>query len=340
MDNLGYLYVLANSAMPGLVKVGKTTRTPSERAGELSGVTGMPTPFIVVYEQLFQDCSSAEAFVHTYLAHRGHRISDNREFFSAPVNIVVRALGLAPGAIDGDVPQLDSEPDELIERHEPDDLDSLNLPEPEPPFPWMDIFLEAVAHYNGTGDHLEDHVEAMRLFRQAATLGAIPAYGYIGRMYANAEGVGQDVTMALEFYKEGARKGNVYCDWAMGVLFKRQGHTENAEKCIARFTRNMSNLPPKSLGLLPTDLKLVFDSCVLRLLTKTVFFENEEMKESHDSMLSGFKEGEPNLYKFITENSPGITRSAEAYLKEFKATNDIEWVNKIEKALRLLSTLH
>lgn len=35
-NNRGYIYVLANSAMPDLVKVGKTTRTPAERAAELS----------------------------------------------------------------------------------------------------------------------------------------------------------------------------------------------------------------------------------------------------------------------------------------------------------------
>ncbi|MEN9595630.1 MAG: hypothetical protein RL236_64, partial [Pseudomonadota bacterium] len=66
-NNRGYIYVLANSAMPDLVKVGKTTRTPAERAAELSKVTGVPTPFIVVYEQLVDDCTAAEEFVHTML---------------------------------------------------------------------------------------------------------------------------------------------------------------------------------------------------------------------------------------------------------------------------------
>ena len=58
----GYLYVLANSSIPGLVKIGKTTRLPSERADELSRVTGVATPFIVVYEDYFDDCAAAESF--------------------------------------------------------------------------------------------------------------------------------------------------------------------------------------------------------------------------------------------------------------------------------------
>lgn len=49
MKELGFLYVLANSAMPNMVKVGKTTRSSLERAEELSRATGLPTPFIVIY---------------------------------------------------------------------------------------------------------------------------------------------------------------------------------------------------------------------------------------------------------------------------------------------------
>lgn len=88
----GSVYVLANSSMPGLVKVGKTTRDPQERAAELSSATGLPTPFIVVYDHHFEDCSAAEQFAHAYLEARGYRVSDNREFFSAPTAEIVRAL--------------------------------------------------------------------------------------------------------------------------------------------------------------------------------------------------------------------------------------------------------
>jgi hypothetical protein len=52
---VGYLYVLVNSSMPGLVKVGKTARSPTQRADELSGVTGVATPFIVAFEQQFAE---------------------------------------------------------------------------------------------------------------------------------------------------------------------------------------------------------------------------------------------------------------------------------------------
>ena len=41
----GYVYVLINSSMPNLVKIGKTTKDPNERVKELSSATGVATPF-------------------------------------------------------------------------------------------------------------------------------------------------------------------------------------------------------------------------------------------------------------------------------------------------------
>lgn len=261
MRELGYLYVLANSAMPGLVKVGKTTRSPSERAGELSGATGLPTPFIVVYEQLFEDCGSAESFVHAYLTQNGYRVSDNREFFSAPVNNVVRAITLAPGAIDLNASQSVLErADDLIERGEPDELDSLNISQSEPSYPWLSVLAEAEAHYFGLGDCIQDYAEALRLFRQAAKLGALPAYGYIGRCYENGNGVRQDSIKALEVYKEGARKGSAFCHWAAGILFTRGGSQQNAEKCFRLFLQHRP-ASPDDLHLTERELDRIDMDC-------------------------------------------------------------------------------
>lgn len=225
MQHRGYLYVLANSAMPGLVKVGKTTRTPSERAAELSSVTGLPSPFIVVYEQLFQDCTAAESFVHAHLAQKGFRVSDNREFFSAPVNEVVRAIALAPGPIDSNSTQ--------IVRETEDDV--LEDDETEETYPWSSVFDEAECYYYGHGDYLQDYVEALRLYRQAAQLGSLPAYGQIGEIFSQGEGVPPDQKKALNAYKQGAKKGSLYCYWLMGVIFVDNGNKENAEKCFSNF---------------------------------------------------------------------------------------------------------
>ena len=74
----GYVYLLINRSMPGLVKVGRTTRPPAERLGELSSATGVPTPFELVFDIFVPDCRSAEQLLHEVLDERGYRTSDKR----------------------------------------------------------------------------------------------------------------------------------------------------------------------------------------------------------------------------------------------------------------------
>lgn len=88
----GFLYVLVNQAMPGLIKVGKTTRSPSERVAELSSATGVPSPFVLLYQQPVEDCHSAERWVHEQLDVRGCRHARNREFFDAPLHEIVALI--------------------------------------------------------------------------------------------------------------------------------------------------------------------------------------------------------------------------------------------------------
>lgn len=66
-SNAGYIYVLTNPSMPGLVKVGRTGRNPDQRSAELSAPTGVPTPFVI--EQVFKvkDQYSAERAAHRVL---------------------------------------------------------------------------------------------------------------------------------------------------------------------------------------------------------------------------------------------------------------------------------
>ena len=49
-DAGGWVYALINRSYDGLVKIGKTTRHPSERAEELSSASGVPTPFTVAFK--------------------------------------------------------------------------------------------------------------------------------------------------------------------------------------------------------------------------------------------------------------------------------------------------
>jgi len=75
-----FVYVLSNPSMPGLVKVGFSTKVPHERAEELA-TTGVPLPFEVEYYCLVDEPAALEASVHQ--AMREMRQACDREFFRA-----------------------------------------------------------------------------------------------------------------------------------------------------------------------------------------------------------------------------------------------------------------
>lgn len=87
----GYVYVLANPSMPGIVKIGMTTRSPRQRAKELSASTGVPSPFVITFSRRVWNPRRVEALTHQALAIK--RLNRRREFFktttdSAKKNIV------------------------------------------------------------------------------------------------------------------------------------------------------------------------------------------------------------------------------------------------------------
>jgi len=74
-----YVYVLANISMPGMVKIGMTIRDVDTRAKEISGATGVPTPWLPVYSFRCFNSYILEQEIHVYLD--AVRISQNREMF-------------------------------------------------------------------------------------------------------------------------------------------------------------------------------------------------------------------------------------------------------------------
>lgn len=86
----GYLYVLINESYKGLVKIGITSLSPSERARSLSSNTAVPTPFKVAYELFVENCEELEKKIHTELEE--YRINPRREFFNYPLNKAIELV--------------------------------------------------------------------------------------------------------------------------------------------------------------------------------------------------------------------------------------------------------
>lgn len=75
----GWVYILSTREFPDLLKIGMTTRTVEQRAGEINGATGVAIPFGVRRCWRVSDPQKAERLVHTTLAE--HRLRNDREFF-------------------------------------------------------------------------------------------------------------------------------------------------------------------------------------------------------------------------------------------------------------------
>ena len=87
---MGYVYILDNDSMPGLLKIGKTVRNSRERAKELSHSTSVPTPFRVVFELSSDKYEILEREAHSRLAR--YRVGNNREFFKCTLGIAIKVL--------------------------------------------------------------------------------------------------------------------------------------------------------------------------------------------------------------------------------------------------------
>ena len=85
----GFVYVFLNPSFPDQVKIGRTEDASDVRARKL-WTTGVPTPFIVVYDELVSDCEEVENRLH--MRFDGYRVNAAREFFHVPVREAIRAL--------------------------------------------------------------------------------------------------------------------------------------------------------------------------------------------------------------------------------------------------------
>ena len=227
----GWIYVLVNSSTPGLVKVGRTTRPPADRAAELSAATGVPTPFVVAFDQAFADCCEAERLVHAELDRRHLRVAPNREFFRGPPSDIVRIIiDLATGDVVGAA----TDPSPSAER----------------------LCQAGDNALYGLGESLQDTGEALRCYRLAALRGSLSAYDRMGRIYVRLHENARSRAArrrALTVLKEGVRRGNYYCYCEMAMLFAIERHLANFAKSWDLFFARRSDAYLEALETDPTS---------------------------------------------------------------------------------------
>ena len=234
----GYVYILINPSLKGLLKVGQTKKDPEERAKEISQGTGVPTPYIVAYKEDFNDCELAEKMIHIMLEEEGYRINKNREFFEAEITDIIRKIMIVKEHLlsDENINNYDNVDD--IEFTENEDLfsdfEDVEIEEPIKTNPWDDVEYIADASYYGYDDELEDYDKAYEYYIKAYKLGSPTACEQLGKMNEKGEGIRENKSTALNFYKEAITRGNLSC-WAnIGSLYLAT-NISNAKKAYKKY---------------------------------------------------------------------------------------------------------
>jgi hypothetical protein len=207
----GWVYVLVNPSIPGLAKIGQTSGLPAHRAAELSRHTGVATPFVLVWEQEFADCVKAERDIHAILDRRGMRHMPNREFFR------------------GAIPELIS----LVQQYAQDTGDCIARSLGQTA---QELLVQADRTLHGDGDTLQDLDEAIHLYHLATKRGSIVAYERLGAIIAQVHAVHRGGrARAMNFLREGIRRGNYYCHCEVAAIAAAEGHIANFMKAWDHF---------------------------------------------------------------------------------------------------------
>ena len=97
----GYIYILQNTLMPGILKIGFTERTVVERLNEINKATGVITPWQVCDFWFTQGPYLIEQEIHRKLS--DYRVADNREGFAIDFTIARNAILEILGIYDNDL---------------------------------------------------------------------------------------------------------------------------------------------------------------------------------------------------------------------------------------------
>ena len=89
-SGIGYVYILENPVMSGVVKIGYTNRRPKDRAEELSSGTSVPKEFEVVYKVRVKNPKEKEEEIHSVLSE--YRVDEDREFFRVGKGKAISAI--------------------------------------------------------------------------------------------------------------------------------------------------------------------------------------------------------------------------------------------------------
>ena len=140
MSESGYIYILSNKSMPGVLKIGRSKLGGKQRASQLF-TTGVPHPFKLEFEMFSRDYKAAEIIAHEKLD--CYRSLSNREFFRVDLYDAVAAVSSAV------LEEWDMASIHLTELEMVDVVRDMARRDQEHPFVWSRNYLMEGENLNG-----------------------------------------------------------------------------------------------------------------------------------------------------------------------------------------------
>lgn len=190
----GYIYALVNASLNGVVKIGRTSRDPENRVREISSATGVPTPFILVYKEYFDDCYTAEKVIHAHLENKHLRVNSNREFFSITVNDGIEVIKKIKT-------ELEFKTDEGMDYNSPEYQQKL-----------IDELIKKGYSLIRGHNEIKDPVQGVKFLERAAELGSSEACYELSDVYGEYgnTSIKGDLQKVLEYLRQGSRYSDIY----------------------------------------------------------------------------------------------------------------------------------
>lgn len=196
-----YIYILINPSIGGLLKIGRTSRSPEERAKELSASTGVPTPFIVAYEEQVVNSMIAEKLIHEQIAAIGYRINDAREFFSMPLKKAISVVAIVCGQLNRS---------EIAAGEASADVSDNS----------SDYYHnKGLSHLFGDNHELQNYGFAKECFLKAIAFGGSDSYQYLAQLHLWGLGCSKSTEEALLVLKAGGDRGSYICYFKMWQIY-------------------------------------------------------------------------------------------------------------------------
>lgn len=256
----GYIYILINPSLHGMVKIGKTSREPKVRAKELTRATGVPTPFSVAYSVYVNDCDAAEKYVHDFFSAKGTRLSNNREFFEVDLPDAINVLLKCEEIFS--LTDLDDSYDEDESLY----ADNEDLRKYGKAYQlYHSIYIDGVNHFDGGDGCFKDHRKAEKLLQKALSLGSIQAANFLASLYVYSNEL-RNLRKSIETYHKALQLINEFRIKKLGEanfledefeslnelakVYFLAGEVENSKKVISLISEKFSTAMISFLSIL------------------------------------------------------------------------------------------